>query len=249
MSKETNNIETFEENYDLSVLPNIYIVVRLDGRCFSSLTQKMKFEKPFDSNFSEIMCKIIEHIMQDSGFNILYGYTQSDEISFLLNKDNDIFSRRTNKIISVLSSLASSVFTFYSKQLVSFDARISHLPTIEDVLNYFRWRQHDASRNALNGYCHWMLRKEHTQKYVVDFLSKKNSSEQQEILFQGGINYNDVPNWQKQGIGYYWKKEKIFGLNPLTREQMICDRNRLYKDNNLSYGQNYTNLLTKILEK
>jgi tRNA(His) 5'-end guanylyltransferase len=26
-----------------------------------------------------------------------------------------------------------------------------------------------------------------------------------ELLFQHGINFNDLPNWQKRGIGLYWE--------------------------------------------
>ena len=28
------------------------------------------------------------------------------------------------------------------------------------VVDYFRWRQEDATRNALNAHCYWLLRKE-----------------------------------------------------------------------------------------
>lgn len=248
-NKNINDVKIYEDTYDLSVLPNIYLVARLDGRCFSSLTKKMKLNKPFDDSFQEVMCNIIIHIMQNSGFNILYGYTESDEISFLFDKDTDVFNRRTNKLVSTLASIASSVFTFYTKQIVSFDCRISHLPTIEDALDYFHWRQHDASRNALIGYCYWTLRKEHTQGYVNNFLSKKNASEQQEILFQNGINYNDIPSWQKQGTGFYWIQEEKVGFNPLDKTEIIVKRNKLYKNTNLSYGQNYSDLLNKIITK
>ena len=32
------------------------------------------------------------------GFNILYGFTQSDEISLLLHPDDDTFARKTRKL-------------------------------------------------------------------------------------------------------------------------------------------------------
>jgi tRNA(His) 5'-end guanylyltransferase len=242
-----NDVKKFEEVYDLSVLANIYLVVRLDGRCFSSLTEKRGYQKPFDDIFNKTMCNIVEYIMRDSGFNILYGYTQSDEISFLFDKDTDCFNRRVNKLTSVLASLAASVFTSCTNEIVSFDARISYLPTLENVLDYFKWRQHDASRNALNGYCYWELRKKHTQKYAVDFLNGKSSAQQQEILFQQGINYNNVVGWHKQGIGFYWKKEKKSGVNPTTNEKIIGERNKLHKDVTLSHGKDYEILLHKIL--
>ena len=33
------------------------------------------------------------------------------------------------------------------------------LPTEQLVVDYFRWRQSDATRCALNGWCYWTLRK------------------------------------------------------------------------------------------
>jgi|SRR5271154_5638607 len=239
-------IRIFEDNYDLSFLPNTYIVARLDGRSFSDLTKSMNLEKPFDHRFQQIMCNVVESIMRDSGFNIIYGYTQSDEISFLFKFGVDNFSRRINKYISILSSLASSAFTFYSKCIVSFDCRISQLPSSEEMVDYFRWRQEDASRNCLNGYCFWKLREKHSRDYVINFLDKKSASERQEILFQEGINYNDIPIWQKRGTGFYWKKEEKLGINPLTKEETTVERNKLYRDLNISYGEAYDDFLRKI---
>jgi tRNA(His) guanylyltransferase len=35
-------------------------------------------------------------------------------------------------------------------------------------------------------------------------------ADKNELLFQHGINYNDLPNWQKRGTGLYWEDyEKI----------------------------------------
>lgn len=249
MSEKEKSIKIFENIYDLCVLPNIYIVARLDGRSFSSLTKKMNLKKPFDDNFQNIMSSIVEKIMKDSGFNIVYGYTQSDEISFLFDFDVDCFNRRINKYVSTLASLASSIFTLHSKEIVSFDCRISHLPTIKDVIDYFQWRQNDASRNALGGYCYWKLRENHTRKYTVDFLDKKSASERQELLFQAGVNYNDIINWHKRGIGFYWSKEKKLGINPLTNEEKTVERNKLYKDLNLPYKDEYSTLLNEIIKK
>lgn len=240
------SIKIFEDNYDICILPNIYIVARLDGRSFSSLTKKMNLQKPFDDTFNQVMSSIVEGIMKDSGYNIVYGYHQSDEISFLFKFGVDTFNRRINKYISTLSSLASSIFTFHTKEIVSFDCRISHLPTIDNVIDYFHWRQKDAARNALHGYCYWKLREKFSVKTVVNLLNKKSQNDKQEILFESGINYNDVTNWHKRGIGFYWVKESKLGINPLTKEEILVDRNKLYKDLNLTYGENYSLFLRNL---
>ena len=55
------------------------------------------------------MAHTIRHLMQ-CGFNVAYGYRESDEISLLLRRDDDTFKRK-RKIISVLAGEASAAFS------------------------------------------------------------------------------------------------------------------------------------------
>lgn len=62
------------------------MVARLDGRSFTRLTKEVhQFEAPFDERVREIMVETVKHLMS-CGFNVIYGYTQSDEISLLFLK-------------------------------------------------------------------------------------------------------------------------------------------------------------------
>ena len=71
----------FEESLDQIILSELYLAVRLDGRNFTRLTKEIcKFEAPFDEKFRDAMVETVKHLM-DCGFRIVYGYTQSDEIS------------------------------------------------------------------------------------------------------------------------------------------------------------------------
>ncbi|MGK7947097.1 MAG: tRNA(His) guanylyltransferase Thg1 family protein [Microcystaceae cyanobacterium] len=73
----------FETANDQCVLPGIYMVARIDGRCFTKLTKEIhEVEAPYDLKFREMMVNTVKHLMQ-CGFKIVYGYTQSDEISLL----------------------------------------------------------------------------------------------------------------------------------------------------------------------
>jgi tRNA(His) 5'-end guanylyltransferase len=35
-----------------------------------------------------------------------------------------------------------------------------------------------------------------------------------ELLFQHGINFNDLPTWQRRGVGLYWQEYRIAGYDP-----------------------------------
>lgn len=237
----------FEEAYDLIVIPGIYIVARLDGRSFNLLTRKMKYNKPFDDNFNNLMILVVKHLMKNSGFNIIYGYTQSDEISLLFKLNTDTFNRRISKLSSILASMASSMFTSCCHELVSFDCRISQLPSVDHVIDYFIWRMNDAHRNALNGYCYWKLRETMTTEKAVRTLNKKNQSEMNEILFQNGINYNYVTTWHKRGVGILWVAKEKKGINPITGENKIVFRKILYVEKELPNYENFSKLLRSII--
>ena len=101
----------FEQSLDRVMLDGIYLVARLDGHGFTRLTKKeWKLEAPFDVRFRDAMIETTKHLM-DCGFRMVYGYTQSDEISLLFHLNDDTFGRKDRKLISILASEASVFFT------------------------------------------------------------------------------------------------------------------------------------------
>ena len=60
--------------------------------------------------------------------------------------------------------------------------------------------------------------------------------EKNEMLFQHGINFNDLPAWQKRGMGVYWEDYDKSGENPLTGEKVAARRRRLRRDLELPMG-------------
>src|SRR5262245_8395597 len=154
-------MRVFETAHDLCVLPGLYMVARLDGRGFTRLTKEVQqFEAPFDIRFRDLMLETAEYLMRGCGFTFVYGYTESDEISLLFGPDENSFGRKSRKLNSILAGEASAKFSLSLGAVASFDCRISELPSIELVVDYFRWRNEDAHRNALNAHCYWLLRKQ-----------------------------------------------------------------------------------------
>lgn len=194
-------MRVFETAADLCVLPNMYMVARLDGRSFTRLTKEVcQFEAPFDERFRDLMVATTESLMT-CGFRVLYAYTESDEISLLFDTEEQLFGRKLRKYNSTLAGEASAQFSLKLGQLARFDCRISQLPSTELVVDYFRWRNEDAARDALNSWCYWTLRKEgQNEQQATKGLLGLSVSQKNELLFQYGINFNDLPNWQKRGV-------------------------------------------------
>lgn len=152
-------MRVFETAADLCVLPEMFMVARLDGRGFTRLTKEVcQFQVPFDVRFRDLMVATTESLMT-CGFRVLYAYTESDEISLLFDPDEQLYKRKLRKYNSTLAGEASAQFSLRLGSVGTFDCRISQLPNLELVEDYFRWRNEDAARNALNSWCFWTLRK------------------------------------------------------------------------------------------
>lgn len=148
-------MRVYETAADYCVLPGIYMIARLDGRSFTRLTKEIcQFEAPFDQRFRDMMVATAESLM-NCGFRVRYTYTQSDEISLLFDRDERQFGRKLRKYNSTLAGEASAKFSLLLGSVATFDCRISQLPSIDLVVDYFRWRNEDAARNAMSAYCYW----------------------------------------------------------------------------------------------
>ena len=93
-----------------------------------------------------------------------------------------------------------------------FDARCFSIPAAE-VANYFIWRGQDATRNAIQmlGQTHFS----HTE------LQKKNTDMIQEMLWQKGINFNDMPVEFKRGVCCY---RRTIDVNGAARNEWYLDK-------------------------
>jgi len=238
----------FETTGDQTVLPGIYMVARLDGRSFTRLTKEVhRFEAPFDERFRDLMLNTVEHLMT-CGFNIAYGFTESDEISLLFALDENSFNRKLRKLVSILAGEASALFSLKLGAVACFDCRISQLPTAALVVDYFRWRNEDAHRNALNAHCYWCLRRDGLPvETATARLEGQSVAEKNELLFQHGINFNGLPSWQKRGMAVYWEDYDKPRENPRTGEKVTARRRRLRRHLELPMGEAYSSFVQRFL--
>lgn len=239
----------FECGDDRLIVPELYLVARIDGRGFTRLTkQECSFEAPFDIRFRDLMVESVRHLMTSCGFKITYGYTESDEISILFHPEDAAFQHKSRKLLSILAGETSAAFSVGLGKTAAFDCRLCELPNKGLVVDYFRWRQEDAHRNALNSHCYWMFRKQgKSAREATSLVSGKSIAEKNEMLFCGGINFNDLPSWQKRGIGLRWESIEKAGFNPITGNTEIAKRKGLSVDYELPIGEAYSQYIDSLL--
>lgn len=243
-------LRQFETAHDHCVLPGLYMVARIDGRGFTRLTKEVVgFDAPFDERFRDHMLATTQHLMS-CGFRVIYGYTQSDEISLLFHRDEALFQRKLRKYHSVLAGEASACFSVRLGLAAAFDCRISQFPTAALVVDYFRWRAEDAHRNALNAHCYWALRREGAAVgEATSRLSGLSTAEKNELLFQRGLNFDKLPIWQKRGSGLYWEDSEKPAVNPKTGESVVAVRRRIKVDLELPMKRDYEVFLHEIVQR
>lgn len=102
----------------------------------------------------------------------------------------------------------------------------------------------------MNAHCYWLLRK--LGRSAADATSetlRMTSPDKNELLFSNGLNFNDVPSWQKRGVGLFWTQVPKEGIDPRTGETRISQRTKLAKDFDLPLRDNYDKFIRDILER
>jgi len=200
-----------------------YTIIRLDGKAFHTYTRGL--ERPFDEFLMADLDYAAQTVCKDIQ-GARFAYVQSDEISILLTDFESIdsqawFDLDVQKICSVSASLTTAAFNerrllLRNKGSACFDARVFQLPTRTEVMNYFIWRQNDAVRNSIASVAQSL--------YSAKELHGVGSNQQQELIHQKGINWNDFTSGEKRGRFIEREVYEKIGDNgePATRSRWIA---------------------------
>lgn len=183
------------------LIPQIPVMARIDGRCFSKFTKGM--ERPYDKRMSDLMVDTTKYLVKESNADV--GYTQSDEISLAWipkgQNSEMFFNRKIQKIVSSLSALASAYFNVNFQnhfqewkpktRIPTFDCRVWCVPNIDEAANVFLWRELDCVRNSIEMAGHSV--------FSCRELYKKNCKQIVSMLYESGIVWEDYPEFFKRG--------------------------------------------------
>lgn len=191
------------ENRTRYFLPRrTYIIIRVDGKAFHSYTKG--FEEPFDENLIGAMNETAKYLCKNI-MGAQVAYVQSDEISILItdfkNKNTEAwFDNNMQKMCSVSASMATRRFneymvglniTEYGSKWAEFDSRVFSIPNEDEVVNYFKWRMLDCSRNSISSVAQSLF--SHKE------LHKKGCSEMIQMIRDKGKAWEDYESELKYG--------------------------------------------------
>jgi len=215
--------KAYEKAADTVLPKRMPIIMRLDGKAFHTYTRPLK--EPFHEGMHKCMLGTMEALCNEVQ-NAKVAYTQSDEITILLNNWQELnteswFGNRQGKMIGDGAAIASTAFNDYAathmpanvrRKRARFDCRVFVVPH-DDVCNNFIWRQQDATRNSIQMLAQSQF--SHNELHGVN-----NKQAQYKLLTERNINWNDLDVWKKRGST--WKKDGI-NVNP-----PIFQENRFY---------------------
>ena len=203
------------------------VAIRIDGKAFHTFTRG--FQKPFDEVLIKSMQETMKYLCENiQGCVLGYTQSDEITLILVDYKkltSSAWFDYEVQKICSIAASMATMAFNKLFKKYVNnwwftpfsgksekdfaereklyktyssaivkgamFDARCFNIPK-EEVTNLVYWRQLDASRNSIQmvGQANFSHKE----------LQNKSCNDIQDMLMtQKGINWNDLPTYQKRG--------------------------------------------------
>jgi tRNA(His) 5'-end guanylyltransferase len=203
------------------------VIIRCDMRAGHTFTRG--FQRPFDDIFMKTMQETAKYLCENvQNCKIAYTQSDEISLVLVdydkLNTE-PFFEYRVDKLCSIAASMATMAFNKIFEKYVKgfdlllayneygddteenrclldaynkscskgamFDARVFNIPK-EEVTNCLYWRQLDASRNSIQmvGQANFSHKE----------LQNKSCNDIQDMLMtQKGINWNDLPTYQKRG--------------------------------------------------
>lgn len=147
-----DRFKRYEAATQLLLPRRTYTIMRLDGKAFHTVLRDA--DKPFDEGVASWMDQVSE-VLCTKIQGTVFAYTQSDEISLLLQDFGAIdtqawFDGNVQKMVSISAAIASTaVPEKHSIPGAIFDSRVFTISDPVEVANYFIWRQRDSVRNSI----------------------------------------------------------------------------------------------------
>ena len=232
------------------------VAIRIDGKAFHTFTRG--FHKPFDEVLIKSMQETMKYLCENiQGCVLGYTQSDEITLILVDYKkltSSAWFDYEVQKICSIAASMATMAFNnifskfvkefdlelayndngidtkenrklweIYKKAInkgAMFDARCFNIPK-EEVTNLVYWRQLDASRNSIQMVGQACFSHKELQ-------NKSCNDIQDMLMIQKGINWNDLPTYQKRGSCCVKIYQTANGVFESHAEDELVENGRTY---------------------
>lgn len=204
-----NRMKKYEVITRTHLIPKLYTIIRLDGKAFHTYTKQ--FRKPFDDILINAMDETAKYLCSNIQ-GAKFAYVQSDEITIFVSDMDSLeqqmwFDGEVQKIVSIAASMASAKFnhvmtvnklqhnidiqSVINMKLAEFDARVFQVPTVDELINCFIWRQQDCIRNSISSVAQY--------RFSAKELHKKSTKHMKQMLIDINDPWENYTEKQKTG--------------------------------------------------
>ncbi|GJY04995.1 tRNA(His) guanylyltransferase 1 isoform X1 [Tanacetum coccineum] len=209
---------------DKKLLPFTWTVIRIDGSHFHRFSDVHGFEKPNDEQALKLMNSCAVAVLEE--FNdFIFAYGESDEYSFVLKGNSELFQRRASEIVSAICLFFTATYVMKWKEffpqkelkcLPNFDGRAVCYPTYAIIRDYLAWRQVDYG-----------------QTQGRNFKAGTQTQEKNQILSEFGIDYSMLPIMFRNGSCVFWDKETTVtdnGVVAKSLKKVVVEHSNIIED-------------------
>ncbi|OVE79954.1 hypothetical protein BVY02_01780 [bacterium J17] len=206
----SNTVERYERVGDPYIMPETFVVIRVDGRRFggSWFTDEKHWDYPYGERITEGFLAAGRKMMW-SGFKVSYAFAHGDEVSVLLDRSESANLRRKSNLYSLLASAASVSYTRNYGQPLIFHAKLSELPREEHVIDYFVWQRQCGVRNFFSQLFLRHFEKEGLGSADVDKKIGSMSNDEKIIYARElGLEIDRIPLRNIYGTAFWWEESE-----------------------------------------
>src|SRR5688572_15499609 len=127
------SLERFENYNDGFILPDTFLVLRLDSHRYGDWSELGPGEYPCGQRVTRAFHETAVSLMTSS-LRVICAFCHGDEISLFIDPVENNSPLRRSRIISILSSAASLHFSQSAGLSATFEARLAELPSLDRVV-------------------------------------------------------------------------------------------------------------------
>ena len=202
------SLERFETYNDGFILPDTYIIVRLDAHRYGDWSHIPAGEYPCGPTVTKALHETAVSLMA-SAFRTILAYCHGDEICLFIDPSENNSPLRRSRLISLLASAASIHFFEASGLPATFQARISELPSLSRVIDYIFWQRRVCFRNALTISLRNALRQRGASPETAEKQVHGLPEEQRiQLLESLGISLESFTSTTLRGALFWWEVDR-----------------------------------------